>query len=278
MERTIISFDYAIKTILRDKANFDILSGFLSELLARDVVVQEILESEANKDGLEGKVNRVDLKAKIDNGEIAVFEIQFADQLDFFGKVIFNACKAIVEQVSKGDYYKIKKVYSINIAYFNLGAQREYLFRAKLSGFTGVHYDEYIPFSQNLNPPSDTSGSIHPEYYLILPLKFNEEIRSRFDEWVYVLKTSKVRASFTAAGVQEAGEKLEMLKMTPEEKAVYVRTLATEMDYKSQLYTAEMKGRIAGIAEVARELKSDGMPIDKIAKLTGLTVDEISIL
>jgi hypothetical protein len=60
MERTIISFDYAMKTILRDKANFDILSGFLSELLGRDVVVQEILESEGNTDGLASKVNRVD--------------------------------------------------------------------------------------------------------------------------------------------------------------------------------------------------------------------------
>jgi hypothetical protein len=199
----------------------------------------------------------------MDNGEIAVFEIQFADQVDFLGKVIFNACKAIVEQVSRGDYYKIKKVYSINIAYFYMGAQREYLFRARLSGFTGVHYDEHIPFSQHLNPPlstpSDTSGGIHPEYYLILPLKFDEEIRSRFDEWVYVLKTSKVRASFTAAGVQEAGEKLDMLKMTPEEKAVYVKTLASEMDYKSQLYTAEMKGEQKGLEKGLQEGLQKGL-------------------
>ena len=33
MKRPIISFEYAIKDILRDKANFDILSGFLSELI-----------------------------------------------------------------------------------------------------------------------------------------------------------------------------------------------------------------------------------------------------
>ena len=50
MERTIISFDYAIKYLLRDKANFDILSGFLTELLKRQVSVQEILESQANTD------------------------------------------------------------------------------------------------------------------------------------------------------------------------------------------------------------------------------------
>ncbi|MDR0331524.1 MAG: Rpn family recombination-promoting nuclease/putative transposase, partial [Chitinispirillales bacterium] len=75
-DRTIISFDYAIKYILRDKANFGILSGFLSELMERKVTVFDLLESESNKDDDEAKVNRVDLKAKIDGGEIAIFEIQ----------------------------------------------------------------------------------------------------------------------------------------------------------------------------------------------------------
>lgn len=49
MNRTYVSFDWAIKKILRDKANFAILEGFLSELLLIDVKIQEILESEANK-------------------------------------------------------------------------------------------------------------------------------------------------------------------------------------------------------------------------------------
>ena len=69
MERPIISFDYAIKDILRDKANFDILSGFLTELLEKPVTVQEVLESEGNP-----ALSRLDLKAKIDDGERAYYE------------------------------------------------------------------------------------------------------------------------------------------------------------------------------------------------------------
>ncbi len=72
------------------------------------------------------------------------------------------------------------------------------------------------------------------------------KIRSRFDEWVYMLKTSKVRTEFTAAGIQEAGERLDVLKMTPEEKKEYEWMKYDEMDYKSQLYTAELKGEIRG--------------------------------
>jgi predicted transposase/invertase (TIGR01784 family) len=254
MEREIISFDYAIKDILRDKANFDILSGFLSELLIKPVSVEEILESEGNTSNPDGKVNRLDLKAKIDDGEIVVIEIQFFDQIDFLGKILFNACKAVVEQVSSGELYKIKKVYSVNIAYFDMGAKDEYIFVANLTEFKGVHYNEVIPFSQNLDPLSKVPKDIHPEYFLILPRKYietNEENKkasqSKFDEWVYVLKHSSVKSDFTAAGIQAAGEKLDVLKMTPKQRADYKRKKQMDMTQKSQLYTAELKGMEKGV-------------------------------
>jgi len=233
MERTIISLDYAIKNILREKANFDVLSGFLTELLEKPVEVLETLESEGNVFARDDKINRLDLKAKIDSakidsGEIAVFEIQFFDQIDFLGKVLFNACKAVVEQVAGGELYDIKKVFSINIAYFDAiakGVQKEYVFRANLTQFTGVHFDEHIPFSQNLSPHLP-ANELHPEYFIILPNKFDEQMRGKFDEWVYTLKKSVVRSDFTAAGLQAAAEKLDVLKMTPEERAEYERVIA----------------------------------------------------
>jgi hypothetical protein len=46
--KRLIRFDWAIKTILRKKANFPILEGFLSELLHTDVVIESLLESESN--------------------------------------------------------------------------------------------------------------------------------------------------------------------------------------------------------------------------------------
>ena len=297
MERTIISFDYAIKYILRDKANFDILSGFLTELLEKEVIVQEVLESEVNIDDFDAKINRLDLKAKIVGGEIAVFEIQFFDQIDFLGKVLFNACKAVVEQASSGLHYDIKKVYSINIAYFHSFAEnimKEYIFRANLSKFTGIHFDEVIPFSQNLNPHFPDSD-MHPEYFLILPNKFDEEMRSKFDEWVYVLKKSAVRSDFTAAGVKEAGEKLDLLKMTPEVRARYKSYMASDLSWKSQIYTAELKGKAEGLAEgeakgkaegliegekqkaieIAKNMLKEGFDIDTIIKVTKLSENEI---
>ncbi len=59
-----IRFDWAIKRLLRQKANFGILEGFLSELLKEDVKISEILESESNKEREDGKFNKIDILVK----------------------------------------------------------------------------------------------------------------------------------------------------------------------------------------------------------------------
>ena len=45
-----IRFDWAIKRLLRQKANFDVLDGFLTVMLNEKVRIIEILESEGNQE------------------------------------------------------------------------------------------------------------------------------------------------------------------------------------------------------------------------------------
>ena len=63
--RKLVRFDWAIKYILRNKANFDVLEGFLSNLLKEKITVEEILESESNQEAKDRKFNRVDLKSSL---------------------------------------------------------------------------------------------------------------------------------------------------------------------------------------------------------------------
>jgi len=60
--KKLIRFDWAMKYILRNKANFDVLEGFLSNLLKEEIKVEDIVESESNRDAENRKFNRVDLK------------------------------------------------------------------------------------------------------------------------------------------------------------------------------------------------------------------------
>lgn len=57
----LVRFEWAIKSILRNKANFDILEGFLGALLKEEIKVINLLESESNKEKEADKLNRVDL-------------------------------------------------------------------------------------------------------------------------------------------------------------------------------------------------------------------------
>lgn len=62
--RNLIRFDWAIKRLLRNKADFSVLEGFLSELLRDDILIQTILESESNQRYESDKFNRVDMLVK----------------------------------------------------------------------------------------------------------------------------------------------------------------------------------------------------------------------
>ncbi|NES18127.1 MAG: hypothetical protein F6K41_04170, partial [Symploca sp. SIO3E6] len=75
MPQTHIRFDWAIKKLLRNKANHVVLAGFLSELLGKQIKIQSILESESNQQAEDDKFNRVDIVAENDQGELILIEV-----------------------------------------------------------------------------------------------------------------------------------------------------------------------------------------------------------
>jgi predicted transposase/invertase (TIGR01784 family) len=137
--RNLIRFDWAIKRLLRNKADFSVLEGFLSELLKEDVQIQNILESESNQQLDSDKYNRVDILVKNSKGELVIIEIQNQNEYDYFHRMSYGTSKAITEYISIGEPYKnIKKVYSINIVYFDLGQGNDYVYHGK-TDFIGIH-------------------------------------------------------------------------------------------------------------------------------------------
>ncbi|MFO7145140.1 hypothetical protein B9T16_28730 [Arthrospira sp. PCC 8006] len=69
-KRTYVSFDWAIKRLLRKKADFTVLEGFLSVLLKKEVKVESLLESESNREAADDKMVVVDVLCKLDNGDL----------------------------------------------------------------------------------------------------------------------------------------------------------------------------------------------------------------
>lgn len=117
-----IRFDWAIKRLLRQKANFGVLEGFLTVLLGEEVKIIELLESESNQQTSDDKFNRVDIKARNSKDEIIIVEIQNTRELYYLERILYGVAKAITEHISLGErYYEVKKIYSISILYFDIG-------------------------------------------------------------------------------------------------------------------------------------------------------------
>ena len=117
-----IRFDWASKRLLRQKANFSVLEGFLTVLLNEKVTILEILESEGNQQFAEDKFNRVDIKARNSKDEIIIVEIQNTRELYYLERILYGVAKAITEHIDLGKSYEmVKKVYSISILYFDIG-------------------------------------------------------------------------------------------------------------------------------------------------------------
>lgn len=163
-----IRFDWAMKRLLRDKANFAVLEGLITTLLGQKMNIQKLLESESNQDDEDNKHNRVDILAENDKGEIFIIEIQNNTEYAYFQRMLFGTSKLVTEYINRGQgYEKIRKIYSINIVYFNLGNGTDVVYHGKTE-FRGIHNNELLnlsPFQQQKFKVSEVSD-LYPEYYI----------------------------------------------------------------------------------------------------------------
>jgi predicted transposase/invertase (TIGR01784 family) len=282
--RTLISFDWAIKNILRDKANYDVLEGFLSTLLEKDIKILSLLESEGNQEHETDKFNRVDLIVEDEAEDIYVIEVQTGWERYYLQRLLYGSSKLIVDHMKLGDSFaKVKKVISISILYFLLGeGENDYLYKGTTE-FYGMNTNE----SLRLNPQKRAalvgreiyfSPNIFPEYYLIEVERFQDIINSSIDEWVYFFKNSEVRSDFKSKNIQTAAEKLDLLKMPLEKRRVYEKYLISKASEKDMIESAHEKGKYAKACKIAVNMLKDGLSIEKVAIYTGLSEGEIKKL
>ena len=291
-----IRFDWAAKYMLRNKADYAIFEGLISVLVGEKVTIVELLESESNQEHKDDKYNRVDIKARNSKGEIILVEIQQSRELDYLQRMLYGVAKAITEHMYKGHgYLEAKKVYSINILYFDLGEGADYLYYGQTT-LTGVHTHDTLQLTQHEREDLQvvSPDDIFPEYYIIRVNEFNKLAATPLEEWLQYLKDEYIRPDTTVPGLQEARERLEYLRMSPKERRAYdyyVETQARDTDVeRTKLLEARIEGEKQGRAEgraegeeranreASRKMKEKGYSLEDIADITGLTITEIEAL
>ena len=301
-ESKYVRFDWAIKRILRDKANKGVLEGLMTVLLNDPITIEEILEPESNQDSREDKYNRVDVKAKTSSGELIIVEGQLAKEYNFMQRILFGTSKAVTEQVHLSQGYEhIKKVYSVNVLYFDLGEGDDYAYHGT-TVFRGMNDQEsLLTFTEKDEKYLDSGflatnspDKVFPEYFLLRVNQFNEVAKTPIEEWMRYLKDGIIKDDTKAPGLQEAKEKLAYMKMTDRERRAYedymISVHAARDVYETGMAESRARGLAEGRAEGraegieenrmenARRLKALGVPCETIAKGVGLSLEEVKRL
>ena len=308
----LVRFDWAIKRLLRQKANFVVLESFLSELLGGKVKIERIPESEGNKESEDDKFNRVDLLAENEKRELMLVEVQNTSELYYFQRMLYGTSKAITEYIYEGDKYsEVRKIYSVNIVYFDLGQGDDYIYHGK-SVFKGIHTGDTLKLSvkQRNTFVKEEAGDLFPEYYILRVDEFNRHAVTPLDEWIRFLKSGTIDEGTKVEGLKAAKECLRVAGLSPEDRRAYDRHVDAVRVQRDVLTTARTEGwdggwaegrmkgleegraegreegRAEGMAEgrveekfvIARGMKADGLPVETIAKYTGLSAEEIENL
>lgn len=260
-----IRFDWAIKKLLRNKANYKVLEGFLSELLKEDVTIMHISESEGNQDNKDDKFNRVDITVENDRKEIFLIELQNTGEADYLMRMLYGVSRAITNHIHLGDPYKnVRKVYSINIIYFEMGHGSDYIYHGT-NEFRGIHNHDLLMLTEDQREyfGKDAISSLFPEYYIIKVNGFDDVAKSTLDEWIYYFKNDVILDSFKAKGLSEARKILQIDALSPKEQAAYRRHIDMRMFERDALSDSKAEGRAEGRAEGETERKALEAALEK---------------
>jgi predicted transposase/invertase (TIGR01784 family) len=221
----------------------------------------------------DSKSTIVDVKAIDKKGDIFIVEMQIAE-FDFFNKrILYYTSQSYVAQLNKGvEYNKLRPVYFIGILEFNIGKNPSYFSRHKV---LDVETKEQVIQDVSFN--------------FIELTKFNktiDQLESSIDQWTYFIKNAEnllvMPDNIKDEGLKEAYNEANKQNWTNAELDDYLRASIKERDEIGRIEFAERKAALAASKKTqintASIMKENGEPIEKIAKYTGLTIEEIKKL
>jgi predicted transposase/invertase (TIGR01784 family) len=270
--------DFGFKKLFGEEVNKELLVDFLNELLPEPHKIKELTyQQNEHLPILEQDRKAIfDLYCENEKGEKFIVEIQKAKQNYFKDRSVFYATFPIQQQAVKGSNwdFKLAAVYTIGILDFVFEEDREdksYIHKVVLKNqHNKVFYDK-LTFIYIELPKFDKSA---------------EQLESKIEKWLYVLKYLAKLQDRPLALQEKIFNKLfaaaEIAKYSREEREIYENSLKYYRDIKNVVDTAyedgELKGKIEGKIEIAKNLKRMGLNVEQIIEATGLSKEEIENL
>ncbi|TDG95650.1 PD-(D/E)XK nuclease family transposase [Cardinium endosymbiont of Culicoides punctatus] len=301
--KQLVSFDYAIKHLLRSKTDYEILESFISSILTHyggpEIEILELLESETNKGSKKDKGSLVDMLVKDKYGNKYIVEIERNIKRSFFHKALYTTSRTIVDSLAAGmDYSTIKKVYHINLLYFTPDKNMSSLCRGKTiyHNINNEEIDILLELDErdrNGNKIIVHASNITPDYFIISIPEFEKrESTNALEDWFYILKNDTVPEieHLPQSCIKKIENKLTYLKLPEEKKNAYQRYILRRTEKQIDMNRAKEEGREEEriknfkknqerkrkiIEKVVKKGLSKNNPIDVIRKKARLAINNV---
>jgi len=248
--------DFGFKRLFGEDCNKELLLDFLNELLHKKegkIISLTYLKSEQLGRSEEDRKAIFDLYCENEKGEKFIVEMQKTKQTFFKDRALYYSTFPIVKQAIAGDWnYELNAVYTVAIL--------DFVFEEDKKDKDKYRYDVMLTDIETHTVFYDKLMFV----YLEMP-KFTkkvEELETRFDKWMYVLKNLKRLENIPDKLREKIFEKIfeaaEIAKLSQEEYEQYVISLNAYRDFKNSIDTARDEGRAEGRAEGKAEGRAEG--------------------
>ena len=287
----LISFDYAVKFLLKNKEGYSVVENFLSALLEKvgypKIKIIGVRDPENQKSFVSTKITIPDILVEDETGKRYLVEIERDHFADAVYKANYNTSYSTIHDfLDSGDktFSKIRKVVHISILYDNYRVAKDYLYHGKIEP-KGVNDQSALVIYKHKNRKKYNTVEDLPEYFFVFPDNFHETFKDKFDEWMNLLKSGEVReeALETFSDFKDVEQRMSYLNLTEEERLAYDKDVADRVKREAQLEDKEEMGKNIGRAEgkqeVAQTLFKQGvLTADQISEATGLSPEEVRSL
>ena len=278
--------DFVFKKIFGNEKHPNILISFLNAVIKPTDLIKsvQIKNTDIEKEHIEDKYSRLDIKAVTNNGEHINIEIQVKNEYNMIKRSLYYWSKMYEGQLTKGqDYDTLSRTICINILDF------KYL---KNDNF----HNCYRLKEKNTNEELTDVMELHfIEIPKLRKLENSEDISDMLEAWITFIEspTSELidKLEMSSDEIKEAKEELLRLSGNDKERERYEKRFESLLEQNSLLANAERKGLQKGIEkgkkeglkegenrkaiEIAINLIKNGLDNELIKNTTGLSIKEI---
>ena len=262
--------DFVFKKIFGSEEHKEILISFLNAVIDNNepIVSVEILNTDVEKEFLDDKFSRLDIKAKTNKNHIVNIEIQVKNEYNIVKRSLYYWGKLYTNQLkNKGKYKELERTVCINILDFKCIDNLRYhnVFRLK---------------EVDTNEELTDTMEIH---FIELPkLDTDMEIKNILEAWLQFIKQPEKNLELDIAEIKEAKIELCKLSSNEKEREMYFMREQSLIQKESALDGAKQEGKVEGqnekAIEIAKNLLSIGLSVEQIQVASGLDIDTIKTM